>query len=113
MPAGEAHDSADLAVAFQAVAAAQVREGAPHTRYVDLDTTEAHTIGVWEHTPGISTDVESDEVFVVLEGFGTLEFTEPALAAVELRPGVIVRLTEGMHTTWTVRETLRKVYIAA
>ena len=51
-------------------------------------------------------------MFVVLAGDATLEFTDPALPSVELHAGVIVRLTEGMHTTWTVRETLRKVYIA-
>jgi uncharacterized cupin superfamily protein len=31
---------------------------------------------------------------------------------VELAPGSVVRLTAGMRTTWTVRETLRKIYVA-
>ena len=57
-------------------------------------------------------DVEADEVFVVLAGDATVEFEDPALPPIELRPGSIVRLDEGMRTVWTVRETLRKVYIA-
>ena len=69
-------------------------------------------VGVWEHSPGVSTDVEADEVFVVLAGSGVLSFDAPALPPVTLAAGVIVRLTEGMRTTWTVTETLRKVYIA-
>ena len=31
---------------------------------------------------------------------------------VELRPGSVVRLRAGQRTVWTVRQTLRKVYIA-
>mgnify|MGYP001087574215 CR=1 FL=1 len=112
--AGAATDAAEAvaAVAYEPLDTAQVVSGAPQTRYVDLDETEARTVGVWEHTPGVSTDVEADEVFVVLAGSATLAFTEPALPSVELRPGVIVRLEEGMRTVWTVRETLRKVYLA-
>ena len=112
LPAGVSVDASALEVEFEAVAADQVLEGAPETRYVALDAEEARTTRGWEHTPGVPTDVEADEVFVVLAGDATLEFTDPALPSVELHAGVIVRLTEGMHTTWTVRETLRKVYIA-
>ena len=67
---------------------------------------------MWEHTPGASTDVEADEVFVVLAGSATVAFEDPALQSIELRPGSVVRLTAGMRTVWTVRETLRKVYFA-
>ncbi len=31
---------------------------------------------------------------------------------IEIGPGSVVRLVDGMHTTWTVHETLRKVYLA-
>lgn len=109
---GQGTDAAALAVAFAPVASEQVVEGTPRTRYVDLDETPERTIGVWEHTPGVSTDVEADEVFVVLAGDATLAFDDPALPPIELVPGVVVRLAEGMRTTWTVRETLRKVYLA-
>ena len=109
---GAVTDAAALPVAFEAVPADQVRSGAPATRYVELDDASGRTIGVWEHTPGVSTDVEADEVFVVLTGDATLAFEDPSLPAAELRPGSIVRLEAGMRTVWSVRETLRKVYIS-
>jgi uncharacterized cupin superfamily protein len=48
----------------------------------------------------------------VLAGSATVSFVEPDLPPVELAPGSVVRLTAGMRTTWIVRETLRKVYVA-
>ena len=51
-------------------------------------------------------------MFVVLAGDATLEFIEPALAPIALRPGVVVRLEDGMSTIWTVRDTLSKVLVA-
>jgi len=112
LDAGAAVVAASLSLPSDALPDEQVRAGAPRTRFVDLDESDDRVVGVWEHTPGVSTDVESDEVFVVVAGAGTLEFTDPALPPIELRPGTIVRLTDGMRTTWTIRETLRKVYVA-
>jgi uncharacterized protein len=66
-------------------------------------------VGVWEMTPGAATDVEADEIFVVLSGRATLGFDGGE--TLELRPGVVVRLLEGDRTTWTVHETIRKVYV--
>jgi uncharacterized cupin superfamily protein len=92
------------------VPAAQIVAGSPSTGAVDLD--EDMGIGVWEMTPGAMSDVEIDEVFVVVAGTATVEFLDPALPAIELQPGSIVRLEAGMKTVWTVRTTLRKVYLA-
>ncbi|MBR7514131.1 cupin domain-containing protein, partial [Mycobacterium tuberculosis] len=64
-----------------------------------------------EHTAGISRDVESDEVFVVLGGAATVSFDDGS-PAIELRSGTVARLCAGQRTTWTVREALRKVFIA-
>ncbi|WP_349426269.1 cupin domain-containing protein [Microbacterium sp. LWS13-1.2] len=108
MNPGIVTDAAALALALDSLPAEQVVEGSPRTGYIEL--TDA--IGVWEHTPGVSTDVETDEVFVVLSGSATVSFDDPALEPIELRAGAVVRLTAGMRTVWTVRETLRKVYIA-
>lgn len=64
--------------------------------------------GVWQITPGVVTDVEADEVFVVLSGRATIEFQDgPTL---EVGPGDVAVLPEGAATRWTVHETLRKVY---
>ena len=64
--------------------------------------------GVWEITPGVVTDVEADELFVVLSGRATIEVEDgPTL---EVGPGDAAVLPEGAVTRWTVHETLRKVY---
>jgi uncharacterized cupin superfamily protein len=101
-------DAASLALDLEPLPADQVVEGTPATGHAEL----TETIGVWEHTPGTSTDVETDEVFVVLSGSATVSFDDLALEPIELRAGSVVRLTAGMRTVWTVTETLRKVYIA-
>lgn len=68
-------------------------------------------IGIWEMTPGTMTDVEADEVFVVLSGAATVEFADGTTPLI-LRPGTVARLAAGTETVWTVTETLRKVYLA-
>jgi uncharacterized cupin superfamily protein len=88
----------------------QVIAGEPATAaasFADLGTAD---VGVWEHTPGVSIDVEVDEVFVVLSGRGTVTFDTGE--TVELVPGRLVRLNAGEGTRWDVRETVRKVYLA-
>ena len=56
------------------------------------------------------SDVEADEVFVVLSGAATVEFDD-GTASLTLGPGDVVHLAEGARTVWTVTETLRKVYL--
>jgi uncharacterized protein len=67
-------------------------------------------IGVWEITPSVSTDVEADEVFVVLSGRAIVSFDDGS-PELHLQAGVVARLQAGSRTTWKVTETLRKVYI--
>ena len=67
-------------------------------------------VGLWGMEPGVDHDTEVDEVFVVIAGRGTVEFEDGEV--VTLAPGVAVRLRAGERTTWTVTETLRKVYVA-
>jgi uncharacterized protein len=90
--------------------------GAPTTALHVLDESNGCEIGVWEMTPGTAIDTEVDEVFVVIAGRATVAFDEVPDAspppAIELAPGAVVRLVAGMRTTWTVHETLRKVYLA-
>jgi uncharacterized cupin superfamily protein len=68
-------------------------------------------VGLWEAGPGTDTDVEADEAFLVLTGSGTVSFDDDG-SAIDLRPGVLVRLHEGDRTTWTITERLRKLYLA-
>jgi len=67
-------------------------------------------VGLWEAGPGVDTDVEADETFLVLRGSGRVTFEDGS--AIDLRPGVLVRLHEGDRTTWAITERLRKLYVA-
>ncbi|MFJ9036450.1 cupin domain-containing protein [Streptomyces sp. NPDC102406] len=68
----------------------------------------AQVRGVWQITPGVVTDTEADEMFVVVSGRATVEIEGGAV--LELGPGTVGVLREGDRTTWTVHETLRKAY---
>lgn len=94
----------------QLVPAGQSLGGNPETGAAVLGEFGGLEIGVWEMTPGLMTDVEADEVFVVLSGSATVQFDD-ATPALSIGPGDVVRLAEGTRTTWTVTETLRKVYL--
>lgn len=66
-------------------------------------------VGVWEHSTGTSTDSFDDEVFVVIEGRGTV--TDQHGRTIDLAPGVVGVLHPSDETTWVVTEPLRKVWI--
>jgi uncharacterized cupin superfamily protein len=61
-------------------------------------------------TPGVMSDVEADEVFVVLTGSALVEFDD-GTTPLHVSSGDVVRLAGGARTVWTVTETLRKVYL--
>ncbi|MGJ5751737.1 hypothetical protein FB563_7342 [Streptomyces puniciscabiei] len=64
--------------------------------------------GIWQITPGVVTDTEADELFVVISGSATIEVEDgPTLS---VGPGDMAVLRAGDRTTWTVHETLRKAY---
>ncbi len=78
------------------------------TGSVDLGETDKLTTGIWEHSVGTSTDVECDEVFVILSGKGRVYVDGKVL---ELAPGVVGTLVAGSSTRWEIDETIRKVYV--
>jgi uncharacterized protein len=89
---------------------AQVVSGGPEVRHLGLYEGDALAVGIWQHSAGVSTDVEADEVFVVLSGRATIEVDGgPTL---EVGPGDVGMLPAGIRTRWTVHQTLRKVYLA-
>lgn len=92
------------------VPAGQSLSGAPTTGAADVGELAGVEVGVWEMSPGTMSDVEADEIFVVLTGSATVEFADGS-PTLTLRPGDVVRLAEGAETVWTVTETLRKVYL--
>ena len=104
---------ADIELHDDELPAEQVLEGNPRVRSATLWTSADGSVetGVWEITPGVSTDVEAEETFVVLAGAATVEIEDgPSL---ELSPGVVAGFAAGARTVWRVRETLRKVYTVA
>ena len=102
--------AAGLILEQEPVAGDQRVDGDPRTGAAVLTVFHGVEVGVWEMTPGVATDVEVDEVFIVLAGSATIEFADdsPALA---VGPGDVVRLAAGAETRWTVTETLRKIYL--
>ena len=87
----------------------QVVAGDPRVGTLTVVAEGSIEVGIWEHTVGVSTDVEADEVFVVLSGRATVEVE--GAATLELAAGDIGILEAGARTTWTVHQTLRKVYL--
>ena len=100
----------DAAVPTTPLDPVTVVDGAPQAGSRALAAVAGVEVGVWEMSPGTATDIEVDEVFVVLSGSASLSFEDGE--SVELGPGSVVRLRAGEHTTWVVRETLRKIYVA-
>lgn len=90
----------------------QVIAGAPEVSELVLsESADGRVVrGIWQMTPGVVTDTEADELFVVLSGRATIEFSDGT--ALDVGPGDVAVLTEGARTRWTVHETLRKVYQA-
>ncbi len=88
-----------------------VVSGRPVVRADVFGEVAGAEVGVWEITPGVVTDVEVDEVFVVLSGSGEVVFVDRG-ERLDLGPGSMVRLHAGERTEWRVTETIRKVYVA-
>jgi hypothetical protein len=93
------------------VTADQLVSGQPTTGSVALGSFADREYGVWEMSPGAMSDVEVDELFVVVAGAGRIEFADGS-APVDLAPGAVGRFDAGTRTVWTVSETLRKIYLA-
>lgn len=100
----------DLSLEMADVPEEQSVAGSPQTGAVDLGTLGGVEFGVWEMSTGTMSDIEADEIFVVLSGLAVVEFddgTEP----LHLKAGDIGRFAAGTRTVWTVTEPLRKVFL--
>lgn len=100
----------DLSLDCEPVPAEQCVSGQPRTGTGVLTTFGGVEVGVWEVTPGVMTDVEVDEIFIVLCGAATIAFGDGS-PALSVGPGDVVRLAAGAETVWTVTKTVRKVYL--
>lgn len=102
-------DVATVRLAPVPLAPGQIVSGSPEVGIAVLQADERCERGIWEITPGVVTDVEADEMFVVLTGQATVELLDSG-QVLELAPGVLGIFTAGTPTRWTVRATLRKAY---
>ncbi len=102
-------DAPNVPLTSTALPADQCPAGPISTAVATLARTGFATVGVWEHPAGTSTDVEADEVFVVLSGSGRVLL--PDGSQLLLRPGTVGVLAAGTPTTWIVDEPLRKVWL--
>ncbi len=105
-----ARSGVDVPLRPVALDPSQVVEGAPRVSEAVLWESEDGTIvrGIWRITTGVVTDVEEDEMFVVLEGRATVQIE--GAATLELAPGTVAVLARGARTTWTIHEPVRKVF---
>ncbi|MEU3338504.1 cupin domain-containing protein [Streptomyces sp. NPDC002144] len=90
--------------------AEQIVSGTPEvTGKVVWESADGRQLrGIWQITPGVVTDTEADELFVVVSGSATIEVVDgPTLT---VGPGDMAVLRAGDRTRWTVHETLRKAY---
>ncbi|MDT0465654.1 cupin domain-containing protein [Streptomyces gibsoniae] len=89
---------------------AQIVSGTPEvTGKVIWESEDGRQMrGIWQITPGVVTDTEANELFVVISGSATIEVE--AGPTLHVGPGDMAVLREGDRTTWTVHETLRKAY---
>jgi uncharacterized cupin superfamily protein len=102
-------NATELALDWGPVDPSQRVSGEPRTGSAQVTTAGGVEVGIWSHSAGVSTDVEADEVFVVLRGRASIEFADGTV--LDVGPGDIGILPPGSETTWTIHEELRKVYV--
>lgn len=111
------HQASRFGLLHQEIESEQQLAGQPAATVglMELGTLDDAEIGVWEMSVGAMADIENDEWFVVLSGQATVQILEAggfAAQEIELAPGSVVRLHQGMETRWTVTQALRKIYFA-
>jgi len=106
-----AYDATQSELRFTDLPGDKAPAGPISTGVTMLAATDDLEVGVWEHPVGTSTDVETDEVFVVLSGRGRVTCADGTV--LELRPGTVGVLEAGTATTWEVEEPLRKVWVVS
>ncbi len=101
--------AAEVPITHTSLDASDFVSGEVTTGETEVDTIAELAVGVWEHSVGMSTATEIDEVFVVISGRGRI--TDDEGNVIELAPGVVGVLSAGARTTWEIAEPIRKVWI--
>lgn len=108
-------DSLSLDLEFDDVESPDVVEGSPKQGFVELGEIAGLEIGVWELREGVVTDTEVDEVFVVVAGEATVHVLDEQgdeIQEFQLSVGSTMRLVAGTKARWSVKDFIRKVYLA-
>jgi uncharacterized cupin superfamily protein len=67
-------------------------------------------VGIWEATPGVSKAIRTnDEICQILSGSATI--TEADGTTFDIGPGTLFVMPVGWEGTWTIHETVRKVWV--
>jgi uncharacterized cupin superfamily protein len=103
-------DATNAQLEWSELSAGQCPDGSITTGLAYVAESAFAQVGVWEHPQGTSTDVEQEEVFVVLSGSGRVILQDGT--ELVLKPGTVGVLAAGTPTTWIIDEPLRKVWIA-
>ena len=112
---GLAVHAPSVELVHEEVATGQILAGTPTTAATTLGSIFGLEFGLWEMSAGAMSDVEAEELFVVLSGSATVRIHAAngyQAAELLLEPGTVCRLGEGMNTSWVVHEPLRKLYLA-
>ncbi len=75
--------------------------------YANDAETQFH--GIWKAEPGVHANLPGQETVVVLEGKATV--TGQNGDSIDVAAGDLVFVDAGEVATWTVHETLRKVFV--
>jgi len=106
-------DALALAIPTEHVPANQATDGSPETGFVPLTENDGREIGVWVMTPGAMTDVETDEISIIIGGTGVVHRSVNGVRVEQpLIAGTVLQLHSGEETLWVVTQTIRKVYVA-
>lgn len=110
---GGATNAVSLPLQYEDLPEGKVVSGSarPRVGFAMLGQLGDCALGVWEISPSTSTDVEIEEVFVVLFGEARVSFAD-GTPDLELKAGTVGRLQRGARTTWNVTRTLRKLFVA-
>lgn len=117
LPEGSNHavSAITAGIALEAVPETDTVSGDPQQGITELGAIAGADVGIWELRAGVVTDTEVDELFVVLSGEALVEILSGPEAGSEItvRAGDAMRLVGGTRTRWSVRDHIRKIYIAA
>lgn len=103
-------NAVDAVLVHTPVDPTQVVEGSPTTGETVLCELSGAAVGVWEMTAGAMSDVEVEEVSVVVAGSASVQLVDEG-RVLAVGVGDVIRFAGGERTIWRVSDRVRKVYV--